>query len=58
VWRMGEAVTSWVEMGVEGPQVGVGLSLLRRPSTATMLRGKGSRWHRCSVGSQVLLRCC
>ena len=39
----GVAVTGWVEMGVEGPQVGVGLSLLRRPSTATMLRCKGSR---------------
>lgn len=39
----GGAVTGWVEMGVEGPQVGVGLSLLRRPSTATMLRCKGSR---------------
>ena len=39
----GEAVTGWVEMGIEGPQVGVGLSLLRRPSTATMLRCKGSR---------------
>ena len=30
-------------VGVEGPQVGVGLSLLRRPSTATMLRCKGLR---------------
>jgi hypothetical protein len=42
-WPEGEAVAGWVETGVEGPRVGVALSLLRRPSTATVLRCKGSR---------------